>query len=593
MTTGARTTANRLNRKAGKSDRAPQGGAETTAHTKSSDDRSAENVQGQNSMGDFRPSDLLATAGVLAKQAMKRPFALAKAGLGFWGDIAKMVAGQSRLTPEAGDRRFNDPAWEANPLYSSMLQGYLALRKSMMHYAKTSGLNAREVERAQFLLSQVGDAIAPSNFLLGNPAALRKAKETKGLSLLHGARNLVDDVLSQRPIPSQVDEKAFTVGKNLAVTPGAVVLRTEMFELIQYAPQTANVRERPMLVVPSIVNKFYVFDLAPDRSVLEYFIQREIPVFVMVWRNPQPRHDRWGMADYQDAIDAAIDATCSIAKSPDVNLWAVCGAGPAAVSLAGYYAAVKTRKINSLLLVVSPLDTKAMSDAPGVGAFADAGDNNLAVAKKSTRNRRISAREFTLLFAMLRSNEMIWNYWVNNYLLGNKPSAFDVLYWNGDGTGMTAQFNQDFSAFIEANPLVTPGKMKVRGKPIADLSELDIDSYVLGAANDHLCLWQGVYRSAQLFGNRSQFVLGNSGHIQTIVCPPGNPKSSFSTNDELPATAEEWLKTSTRHEGSWWDHGVAWTTQRSGELVVAPETLGNEDHPVLCAAPGTYVHERV
>jgi polyhydroxyalkanoate synthase len=371
------------------------------------------------------------------------------------------------------------------------------------------------------------------------------------------------------------------------------VLRTEMFELIQYAPQTPQVRQRPILVVPSIVNKYYVFDLAPGRSILEYFVKKELTVFVMVWRNPQVRHDRWGFADYQDAIDAAIDATRAIAKSEDVNLWGVCGAGPVAVSLAGHYAATAKRQINSLLLVVSPLDMQAMSKAPGIGAFADDnGGSATAAIKKKMRNKRISAKEFTLLFAMLRANELIWNYWVNDYLMGDTPSAFDVLYWNGDGTGMTAQFNHDFNELVEANPFVTAGAMKVRGEAIVNLSKLDLDSYVLGAANDHLCIWQAVYRSAQLLGERSQFVLGNSGHIQTIVCPPGNPKASFFTNERLPDTPEEWLKSATRHAGSWWDHGVAWTTEHAGELTPAPEAPGDKEHPPLCPAPGSYVHER-
>jgi polyhydroxyalkanoate synthase subunit PhaC len=552
-------------------------------------ERTVDNVNGQNIMGDFRPSDLLDTAGTLTGWALTHPLELAKASLGFWGELGKIAAGQSRHDVDPGDRRFSDPAWKENSIYSGLLQGYLALRQSMAKYATDSNLD----ERAHFLLDQIGDALAPSNFLLGNPVALRRLKETRGLSLARGAQNLLDDVRKRRPIPSQVDETAFKVGENLAVTPGSVVLRAEMFELIQYAPQTEQVHQRPVLVVPSIVNKYYVFDLAPKRSILEYYIQKGMTVFVMVWRNPQPRHDRWGMSDYQDAVDAAVDATRAIGKSEDVNIWAVCGAGPVVVSLAGYYAAKGTRKINSLLLVVSPLDMKAMAEAPSLGAFVDDPEApTSSVVKNALRNKRISATEFTLLFAMLRPNELIWNYWVNNYLMGETPSAFDVLYWNSDGTGMTAQFNHDFSEFVEGNPFVTPGAMKVRGTPIADLADLGIDSYVLGAKNDHLCIWQSVYRSAQLLGGRSRFVLGNSGHIQTIVCPPENPKASFSTNADQSGTPEDWLKGATRHPGSWWDHGVAWTAEHAGSMVSAPKAPGNEKYPVLCAAPGTYVHER-
>ncbi|WP_133648724.1 alpha/beta fold hydrolase [Paraburkholderia flava] len=588
-TTRARSTASKTS--AGTKNAKASAQASQTAAPKETPERTADNVLGQNLLGDFRPSDLWGTASKLTSRAITRPFALLDATLGFWSTLGKVATGSTRLATEPGDRRFTDEAWEHSTLYSGLLQSYLALRKSMTDYAQISQLD----ERAQFLLSQIGDAVAPSNFLLGNPKALRRARETNGMSLLRGAGNLLGDIRQRRPIPSQVDEKAFEVGGNLAMTPGSVVLRTEMFELIQYAPQTPQVHRRPLLVVPSIVNKYYIFDLAPGRSILEYYVQNGFTVFVMVWRNPQKRHDRWGMPDYQDAIDTAIDTSCAISGSDDVNLWAVCGAGPVAVSMAGYYAATKQRKINSLLLVVSPLDMTALSSAPTIGALMDqqsSASRKGGLMKKAQRSRRISAREFTLLFAMLRSNELIWSYWVNNYLMGETPAAFDVMYWNGDGTGMTAQFNHDFSAVVESNPFVTDGAMIVRDTPIADVADLDIDSYVLGAKNDHLCVWQSVYRSAQLLGPRSQFVLGNSGHVQTIVCPPDNPKASFSTGSDLSGTPEQWLEKSTRHSGSWWAHGVEWTRERAGELVDAPAQPGNDAFPPLCPAPGTYVHER-
>jgi len=391
-------------------------------------------------------------------------------------------------------------------------------------------------------------------------------------------------------LPAQSNDSGFKVGVNLAATPGHVVLRTEMFELLQYTPQTPQVRARPTLVVPSIVNKYYAFDLAPGRSVLEHFVKQGLTMFVMVWRNPKPEHDHWGIAEYQDAIDQAIDAAAEICNVPDVNLWGVCGAGPVVTSLLGHYAATGQRKANSLMLVVSPHDMSRSSEIPGIGAFADP---KLTEPLKRLPSRRLTANDFSLLFGMLRPNDLIWNYWVNNYLMGNEPPTFDVLTWNNDGTGMTAAFNRDFGELMEKNPLATPGAMKVRGKPIADLAKLGVDSYVLGAMTDHLCLWQDVYRTAQLLGDRSQFVLGSSGHIQTIVNPPGNPKSSFFTNPAKPVSAEDWLAGATKHSGSWWDHCVAWTTERSADLVDAPKKAGSKKHPALGKAPGTYVLEKV
>lgn len=556
-------------------------------------DENVENILGQQVMGDFRPSDLVDTAIAATGNALRRPAAVARAAAGFLGDLNYIVSGELSLQPEKKDRRFIDPEWTDSVVFRNLLQTYLALQKSLDRYAARSATDPREVERTKFLLSQVADALAPSNFLLFNPAALRRARETNGRSLVNGARNFIADLKARRPIPAQVDTSGFVVGENLACTPGSVVLRTEMFELIQYAPQTDRVYERPILIVPSIVNKFYVFDLAPERSVIEHFIKAGMTVFVMAWRNPQPRHDRWGMPEYQDAIDTAVESVLDISEIDSVNMWAVCGAGPVAVSVGGYYTATRQRKINSLMLFVSPLDTVAMSTAPGIGAFMDK-DSPAAPDRVAevVRTQRMSARDFTLLFAMLRANELIWHYWVDNYLMGNSPKPFDVLYWNQDGTGMTAQFNHDFSMFVRDNPLVTPGTMKVRGVPLPDLAEVDFDSYVLGAQRDHLCRWEAVYRSAQMLGPRSQFVLGNSGHIQTIVCPPSNPKASFSTNPDLSGDAEQWLANSERRQGSWWDHCAEWTAERAGQMRDAPTAEGNSKFPSLCPAPGTYVHER-
>jgi polyhydroxyalkanoate synthase subunit PhaC len=571
-------------------------GDERTAARPSDDERTLDNVLGQQVVGDFRPSDLVDTAGTVVRGAIMQPSAVARSSLGFLSELGLLVAGEDHLEPEPGDRRFKDETWSDSAVYSSLLQSYLAFCRSLEHYAERTSDDPRQSERIRFLMSQIADAVAPTNFLLGNPVALRTAVQSRGLSLLKGARNLAGDVIKRRPIPAQVDSSAFEVGGNLAVTPGHVVLRTEMFELIQYAPQTPQVHGLPILIVPSIVNKFYVFDLAPGRSVVEYFVGAGLTVFMIAWRNPQPRHDRWGMPEFQDAIEAAIDATSSIGGVRKVNLWAVCGAGPVAVSLAGYYAARRRRRINSLLLFVAPLDTKAMSDAPNIGAFIDRASPAVPQpVERQLRKRRITARDFTVLFAMLRANDLIWNYWVSNYLLGKTPSAFDILYWNEDATGMTAQFNHDFAEFVDDNPLVNtdpPARMRVRGAPIADLSKLGFDSYVIGARNDHLCIWPSVYRTAQLLSPRSQFILGNSGHIQTIVCPPGHRKASFFTNPDLSGSADEWFAGSQRHEGSWWEHGVAWSTERAGALVDAPATPGSDTFPVLGQAPGSYVHER-
>jgi polyhydroxyalkanoate synthase len=380
--------------------------------------RAVESALGQNIMADFLPSDLFGTPADLLVHASLQLMAFASATLAFWGDLGKVVIGQEKREPEAGDKRFFDKAYAESPIYSTLLQGYLAWRSALKNYADSAELSDKE----RFLLDQFIEAAAPTNTLLGNAVALRAAVDSKGMSLLRGAKNLIEDIRKGRQIPSQADESAFKVGENLAVSKGSVILRTEMFELIQYAAQTKTVHERPILIVPSIVNKFYIFDIAPGRSIVEHYTKNGHTVFMLAWRNPQKRHDLWGMSFYQDAIDVAVDTARSVSRSPDVNMWAICGAGPVAVSMAGYYAAKKTRKINSLLLVVSPLDFKAAAEAPALAAFADP-ENKTArsIVRRITRNRGISAKEFTLLFAMLRPNELIWNYWVSNYLMGGRP----------------------------------------------------------------------------------------------------------------------------------------------------------------------------
>jgi polyhydroxyalkanoate synthase subunit PhaC len=554
--------------------------------------RVAESVTGQNLLGDLRISELLDTAAKLFEQALRQPATIAEENAHFVEELRKVLGGQSVLIPPRNDRRFNDPAWSENSFYRTLLQGYMAWSQSLQNYAQKAGLEPKETGRAKFLLSQVSEALAPTNFLFGNPSALKAAIDSGGKTLLEGYQNFLKDAAEQRPIPSQVDPRPFRVGENLAVTPGDVVMRNEMFELIQYAPQTEQVWQRPILFVPSIINKYYAFDLAPGRSLFEFLVKSGFTLFTMVFRNPRAEHDHWGMDAYIDATDAAFRAVQEISGVEDPHTIAVCGAAPIVVSLAGHYAARGERNIGSMTLFVALLDTSGMAETPGLGDFVDPKLNELAKRSPNLKDR-ISADELTLLFAMLRPNDLIWNYWVNNYLMGKQPAAFDVLYWNADGTGMTAQFNRDFRTFVEDNPLAKPGSMKVSGTPIADISRFDFDSYVIGAASDHICPWPSVYRSAQMLGGRSQFVLGGSGHIQTIVCPPGNTKASYFTNSDNSKPPEEWLQGAQKTQGTWWGHFSAWCGERSGPMVKAPTSPGSRRYPSLGTAPGTYVFEKV
>lgn len=550
-----------------------------------------EPVTGQNIFGDLRVADLMNTAAKMFEQAVRQPTAMAQESAAFFQEFGKIVSGQSDRKASPGDKRFADPAWTQNTFYRNLLQGYSAWSESLQNYADKAGLDSKETGRAKFLMTQLSEALAPTNFLLGNPTALKKAIESGGKSVLDGYQNFLKDAAERKPVPTQVDSKPFTVGENLAATPGDVVLRTELFELIQYKPQTTQVRQRPILVVPSIVNKYYAFDLAPGRSLFEYLVRSGFTLFTMVFRNPKPEHDSWGMNAYMDGMETAIGAVGDITGVADPHLWVVCGSGPVLASLAGYYAARNEKKIGSLTLFVAPLDMSGLSNAEGLGDFMDPKVTEIT-KRIPGKSDRISADEFTLLFAMLRPNDLIWNYWVNNYLMGNDPPAFDILAWNADGTGMTAQYNREFQEFVGRNPLVKPGAMAVKGTPIADLSTFDFDSYVIGARNDHICPWPTVYKSAQMLGDRCTFVLGGSGHIQTIVSPPGSGKAHYFINPDKSKPPEEWLKDAQKVQGTWWEHFVAWCHERSGPMVPAPAAPGNARHPSLGKAPGTYVFEQ-
>ena len=304
-------------------------------------DQLADSVAGQNLLVDLRISELLDTAAKLFDRAFRNPAAMAEEGAQLAQELQKVANGNSAWTPQRNDKRFNDPAWTENTFYKGMLQGYVAWSQSLQNFAEKAGFEAKETGRAKFLLSQISEALAPTNFLFSNPAAIKAAIDSGGKTLLDGYQNFLEDAIAGRPVPSQVDFRSFKVGENLAVTPGDVVMRHEMFELIQYAPQTEQVWHRPILFVPSIINKYYAFDLAPGRSLFEFLVKSGFTLFSMVFRNPRPEHDHWGMETYIEAIDAAFRAVQEISGVEDPHTIAVCGAAPLVVSLAGHYAALR------------------------------------------------------------------------------------------------------------------------------------------------------------------------------------------------------------------------------------------------------------
>ncbi|WP_192980286.1 class II poly(R)-hydroxyalkanoic acid synthase [Pseudomonas sp. EggHat1] len=548
--------------------------------------QASENTLGLNPVIGIRGKDLLTSARMVLSQALKQPFHSAKHVAHFGLELKNVMLGQSALTPEDGDRRFTDPAWSQNPLYRRYLQTYLAWRKELHDWIEHSSLSEQDASRGHFVINLMTEAMAPSNSM-ANPAAVKRFFETGGKSLLDGLSHLAKDMVHNGGMPSQVNMEAFEVGKNLATTDGAVVFRNDVLELIQYKPITESVHERPLLVVPPQINKFYIFDLSPDKSLARFLLRSQVQTFVVSWRNPTKAQREWGLSTYIEALKEAIDVICAITGSKDVNMLGACSGGLTTASLLGHYAALGQQKVSALTLLVSVLDTQLDTQ---VALFAD--EKTLEAAKRRSYQAGVlEGSDMAKVFAWMRPNDLIWNYWVNNYLLGNEPPVFDILYWNNDTTRLPAALHGEFIDMFQTNPLTRPGALEVCGTPI-DLKQVTCDFFVVAGTTDHITPWDSCYKSAHLFGGKCEFVLSNSGHIQSILNPPGNPKARYMTNSEMPLDPKAWQESSTKHADSWWLHWQTWLAERSGETKNAPRALGNKKFPAGEAAPGTYVHER-
>nr|AAK95382.1 PHA synthase 1 [Pseudomonas oleovorans] len=548
--------------------------------------QASENTLGLNPVIGIRGKDLLTSARMVLAQALKQPFHSAKHVAHFGLELKNVILGQSALKPEDGDRRFNDPTWSQNPLYRRYLQTYLAWRKELHDWIEHSSLSEQDASRGHFVINLMTEAMAPSNSM-ANPAAVKRFFETGGKSLLDGLSHLAKDMVHNGGMPSLVNMEAFEVGKNLATTDGAVVFRNDVLELIQYKPITESVHERPLLVVPPQINKFYVFDLSPEKSLARFLLRSQVQTFVVSWRNPTKAQREWGLSTYIEALKEAIDVICAITGSKDVNMLGACSGGLTTASLLGHYAALGQQKVNALTLLVSVLDTQLDTQ---VALFAD--EKTLEAAKRRSYQAGVlEGSDMAKVFAWMRPNDLIWNYWVNNYLLGNEPPVFDILYWNNDTTRLPAALRGEFIEMFRTNPLTRPGALEVCGTPI-DLKQVTCDFFVVAGTTDHITPWDSCYKSAHLFGGKCEFVLSNSGHIQSILNPPGNPKARYMTNSAMPLDPKAWQESSTKHADSWWLHWQTWLSERSGETKNAPQALGNKKFPAGEAAPGTYVHER-
>jgi polyhydroxyalkanoate synthase len=552
-------------------------------------EQAAAHTLAANPLVGMRGEDILNSARLLLAETLNHPTAAVRQYMALLAELGRIATGNSELAPDPKDRRFVDPAWRDNAVYRALAQGYFAWANALYRFLDDARIDTRNAERARFLISLFVDAMAPTNSLAGNPAALKKLVETGGISLLHGLENFIGDLVGNGGLPTQVDTRSFAVGKNLATTPGAVVLRTEVMEVIQYQPLTKQLHKRPLLIVPPQINKFYVFDLAPEKSIIRYCLDGGLQTFIISWKNPTAAERGFGLETYVAALEEAVDTMREITGCDDVNIWGSCSGGITTSAFLAHLAARREAKVHSATVAVCLLDM-AMAHNTTAGLFVTA--DSIAAAKNASQlSGVVEGKELARMFAWMRPNDLIWNYWVNNYLLGNAPPAFDVLYWNNDTTRLPARLHADFLDLIDANPFVNAGRLIARGTPL-DMAQVDLDSYVIAGLSDHITPWQGCYNTARLYGGRSTFVLANSGHIQSLINPPGNPKTCFWTAASNGAEAPAWREQAAKHGGSWWPHWCEWIKARSGEIKPAPVELGSKQNPPLEAAPGRYVLER-
>lgn len=541
-------------------------------------------INAQNAITGLRGRDLISTLRSVSRHGLRHPLYTAKHMLALGGQLGRVLLGDTPHQPGPRDERFNDPTWRQNPFYRRGLQAYLSWQKQTSQWIDGSQLSHDDRARAHFLFSLINDALAPSNSLL-NPLAVKELFNTGGLSLLRGLNHLFDDLRHNDGMPRQVNREAFEVGKTLATTPGAVVFRNELLELIQYKPISEKQYARPLLVVPPQVNKFYIFDLSPHNSFVQYMLKNGLQVFMISWRNPDPRHREWGLSSYVQALEEATNACRAISGSRDVNLMGACAGGLTMAALQGHLQAKRQlRRVHSATYLVSLLDSQFDSPA---SLFID--EQTLEAAKRrSYQHGVLDGREMARVFAWMRPNDLVWNYWINNYLLGKSPPAFDILYWNNDSTRLPAALHGDLLDFYKHNPLAHAAGLEVCGTPI-DLQKVTLDSFTVAGDNDQITPWDAVYRSTLLLGGERRFLLANSGHIQSIINPPGNPKAWFMENPKLSSDPRAWFYDAKQVDGSWWPTWLEWIQKRSGTQRETLNVLGNPNYPPMDPAPGTYV----
>jgi len=534
----------------------------------------------------------------MTARMMANPAQLVQAQIGFWQDYLtlwsntarRMMGGDAPAVIEEarGDRRFKDDAWRENEVFDFIRQSYLLSSRYFTSVVQgTEGLDAKTAQKVDFYTRQFVDAMSPANFVMTNPEVLRRTAETGGANLLKGLTNLLADLERGKGKLRirMTDDSKFKVGENIAVTPGKVVFQNDLMQLIQYAPTTETVYKRPLVIFPPWINKFYILDLRPKNSLIRWAVEQGHTVFVASWVNPDEHLSEKGFDDYmKEGVLAALDAIEAATGERAVNAIGYCLGGTLLATTLAYMAVKKDTRIKTATYFVTMTD---FEEAGELGVFIDE-EQLQGLEERMGKRGFLYGREMATTFNMLRANDLIWSFVVNNYLLGQEPFPFDLLYWNDDSTRMPAKMHSFYlRRMYQANDLCKPGGITLLGTAI-DLRRIKVPSYLVSTREDHIAPWKSTYRGTQLYSGPVRFVLAASGHIAGVVNPPEGGKYSHWVNEELPASPDEWFAGATELAGSWWPDWQRWVTGQDKAMVPA-RVPGEGKLPALEDAPGSYV----
>ncbi|HEV8647034.1 MAG TPA: class I poly(R)-hydroxyalkanoic acid synthase [Burkholderiales bacterium] len=507
--------------------------------------------------------------------------------LALWGSLLGGGNDVMRNAAAAGDHRFGAPEWSELPFFRYLRQAYLLNARFLDELGELAELDGRAKRRLQFVLRQFADAIAPTNFAATNPEVIRLAHESRGESLSQGMKLLAADLARGRI--SMTDERAFEVGRNLAVTPGAVVLENEVMQLIQYAPSTDQVFERPLLIVPPFINKYYILDLQPENSFVRYCVEQGFTTFIVSWRNVPPELGHLTWDNYvREGVLAPLDAVRAIIGADQVNTLGFCVGGTLLATALAVMAQKNEASVASLTLLASMLD---FSETGDISVFVDR--EFVERAEQEFRNSgSMPGSQLAATFATLRANDLVWHFVINNYLKGREPKPFDLLYWNADGANLPGHLYTYYlrNMYLENN-LRIPGRLDSCGVPV-DLGKIEVPAFVLATREDHIVPWKTAHLSATLLGGRTEFVLGASGHVAGIVNPAAKKRRHYWTNSAAVPNADAWFAGAAQQAGSWWPHWANWLREKCGNKRPAPTALGNKRFSVIEPAPGRYVKKK-